>query len=371
MKNYKSYKFRIYPNKQQENQINKTYNYTRYIYNYYLEYQKQKGPQTIHQLCTNLKYLQQINPQLKQIDQHAITYTINSLIKSYKKYQNKQSLKPKYKNKNEKQTYTTYNIKNQNTIELDLINKRIKLPTLGLVKLKGYKKIAPGKIINATITKELTNKYYVSILTQTNIQYQKKVIPTTIVGIDLGIRKLITTSDGNYYSNQKSIKKYENKIKELQQKLSNQQPDSQNYNKTKQKIALLYSRIKNTRKHNAYNIVNDIVKNYDIIVSEKLKVKQMTHNNTISKYIMDARFSTICTLLKNKSQQYGKYYYQINTYYPSSQICSRCGNRNEKIKNLNNKIYICNKCGLEIDRDINASINIMFEGLKQHYKTKK
>jgi len=177
-------------------------------------------------------------------------------------------------------------------------------------------------------------------------------------------KSLIVTSSGEKYKNPKEIQKFEKRIKRLQRKLSRQAKSSKNYNKTKIKIAKQYSKLKNSRKHNIIKIVNKIVKEYDIIISEKLDIKKMTHNNHLSKSILDASFSKICNMLEWKSKIKGKYYYQIDTYFPSSKTCSHCGEKTEITNNLGIRRWECSKCHSINDRDINASINIMFEGLK-------
>ena len=184
----------------------------------------------------------------------------------------------------------------------------------------------------------------------------------------MGIKDLIVTSDGEKYSNPKEIEKYEKRLKRLQRKLSRQVKGSNNYNKTKEKLSKIYNKIKNSRKHNIIKVVNKIVSSNDIIVSEKLKVKEMSQNHRIAKLILDASFNKICNLMKWKIKQQGKYYYQIDTYYSSSKICSHCSNKTEKTKDLSIRKWDCEVCGNENDRDINASINIMYEGLKLHYQ---
>ena len=197
---------------------------------------------------------------------------------------------------------------------------------------------------------------------------KEKVIPKSIVGIDLGIKDLIVTSDGEKYSNKKELEKHEKRLKRLQRKLSRQIKGSNNYNKTKEKLSRIHNKIKNSRKHNIIKVVNKIVSANDIIVSEKLKVKEMSSNHRLAKSILDASFNKICNLMKWKTKQQGKYYYQIDTYYPSSKTCNHCGNKCKKTNNLSIRKWNCEVCGNENDRDINASINIMYEGLKLHYQ---
>ena len=377
MKIYKGYKFRLYPDKKQIELINKTFGCVRFTYNYFLlKYQKDI---TKRKLINDLKELQEQNPFLKEVDSCALRCAIFKLEDSLKGRLSKKAEPPALKRKYVKQSYQTnymtytYNGKKYSSIEIDLKNRKIKLPKLGQIGIKGYhnKKEINGDIINATISKETTGKYYVSVIILEDTLPNTKVEPKKVIGIDLGIKDLITTSNGEKFVNKKYAIINEEKLQRLQRKLSNQERNSKNYFKTKEKIARAYATVKNSRKHHITNIINKIVKDNDIIVSENLEVKKMitVNKNKSAKNIADASFYSICNLLKWKTKLQGKYYYQVDTYFPSSQICSRCGYKNLKIKDLNIRTYTCKNCGLEIDRDINASINIMFEGLKQHYKS--
>ena len=376
MMTYKAYKFRLYPNEKQRILIHKTFGCVRLVYNYYLAKQEKEGIKKAFTNCNDLKHLQEEKTFLKEVDSCALRCAIFNLEDANNNYLAKRSNYPVFKSKYAKQSYRTncitriYKDKTYSNIEIDLINRKIKLPKLGLVDIRGYrnKKEINGRIINATVTKETTGKYYVSVIVEEDIIPNDKVEATSIVGIDLGVKDLITTSDGEKYDNEKYIIKYEKRLKELQRKLSRQEKGSKNYYKTKKKIAILHAKIRNARKHHMINVVNKIVKEHDIIVSEKLQIKKMTHDNNLAKYILDASFYRICNLLEWKTKLQGKYYYQVDTYYPSSQICSRCEHKEPLIKDLSIRKYECTRCGLELDRDINASINIMFEGLKLHYQ---
>ena len=195
--------------------------------------------------------------------------------------------------------------------------------------------------------------------------------PRTIVGIDLGIKKLLTLSDGTVYDNNKYIDKYTKRIKRKQRELSRKEKGSKNYYKCKKELAILHSKLANARKFYTHKITKDITDEYDIITCEQLKTKEMIikgKDNKLSSKINDATFSEIIRQFQYKARYKGKVFYQINTYYPSSQICSRCSTQDKRYKDLTRREYKCLKCNQEIDRDLNASINIMFEGLKLHMK---
>lgn len=373
---YKAYKFRMYLTDNQRELVHKTFGCTRFVYNHFLNKCKENGYQKAYDMCKELKELVVEYPFLKEVDSCGLRNSIFNLEDSYKNFFSKRSGYPVFKNKFSKQSYRTTCIKssykgnNYSNIKIDFKNKKIKLPKLGLVSIRGYRNLDSinGNIVNATIERDTTNKYYVSIVVEETEFIKEKVKPTSIVGIDLGIKDLVITSDGEKYSNPKEILKREKQLKRIQKKLSRQVRGSNNYNKTKIRLARIHSKIKNSRKHNMIKIVNKIVKEHDIIVSEKLNVKGISSNHHLAKSVLDASFNKICELLKWKTKLQGKYYYQVDTFYPSSKMCSHCGSKTEVTNNLSIRSWECTNCGNKNDRDINASINIMFEGLRIHYQ---
>ena len=376
---FRAYKFRFYPNKEQIELINKTFGSSRYVYNYYLDKMKNNGYVSAY---TNIKdYTSTLKYEavfLQEIDSIVIRQSLFNLDNAYKRLFNKTGGYPKFKSKYNKNSYNTIavykNYKNKEycNIELDLNNRQIKLPKLKWVKVRGYrnKDNINGKIKSATISREPNGKYYVSVLYEM-YDILLEIKPSTIVGIDLGIKKLLTLSDGTTYDNNKYIDKYEKRIKRKQRELSRKEKGSKNYYKCKKELAILYSKLSNARKHYIHKITKDITDEYDIITCEKLKTKEMIikgKDSKLSSKINDATFSEIVRQLQYKSKYKGKEFYQINTYYPSSQICSRCDNQDRRYKDLTRREYKCTKCNQELDRDLNASINIMFEGLKLYMK---
>jgi len=374
---YKSFKFRLYPDNKQKELLNKSFGCSRFIYNYYLSNIENNGYQNaysnISDYVNNLKYKYLF---LQEIDSTIIRKTLFHLDDNLKKFYDNDFGYPKYKSKFDKHSYTTsavykkYKYKNYCNIELDLVNRKIKLPKLKWIDIRGYRNIKNinGKIVNATISKEKNGKYYVSVVFDMIDIKNNDFIPRSIIGIDLGIKKLLTLSDGITYDNNKYIEKYEKRIKRLQRELSRKVKRSNNYYKCKKKLAILHSKLKNARNYYLHNITKKITDEYDIITCEKLTVKKMLEEHNLSKKISDASFNEIIRQLEYKSKYKGKLFYQIDTYYPSSQECHVCGNIDKKYKNLNERIYKCSKCQNTIDRDLNASINIMFEGLKIYMK---
>ena len=379
---YKAYKFRLYPNDEQMVLINKTFGSARYTYNYYLDKMINNGYvkpyANIQDYVDNLKYETTF---LQEIDSIVIRQSLFNLDNAYQKMFNKQGGYPKFKSKYEKNSYSTvavygkYKDKEYCNIELNLQTRQIKLPKLKWVDIRGYRNTdnINGKLKNATISKEQTGKYYVSILYE--IPDIDIIIGSrTIVGIDIGIKKLLTLSDGTTIDNNKYIEKYQKRIKRKQRELSRKVKGSNNYYKCKKELAVLYSKLANSRKYYVHKITKNITDEYDIITCEKLTTKEMIikgKENKLSTKINDATFSEIIRQLSYKVKFKGKNFYQINTYYPSSQICSRCDNQDKKYKDLNEREYKCIKCGQMLDRDFNASINIMFEGLKLYMENYK
>lgn len=373
---YKAFKFRLYLNNNQKELIHKNFGCARFIYNYYLSEIKDNDYKNaftcIKDYTNKVKYEY---PFLQEVDSILIRKSLFQLEDNIKKYYNNNFGYPKYKSRYDRNSYTTnaiygrYKNKEYCNIELDLIKREIKLPKLKWVKIRGYRraKEIKGRIISATISREKTGKYYVSLVY--DLLCQKDLVkPTSIVGIDLGIKNLITMSDGTIIENNKYIEKYEKRIKKFQKELARKEKGSNNYNKCKNKLAVLYSKLKNARKYYIHKITKEITEKYDIITCEKLKTKKMIMKKVLSKKISDATFSEIIRQLEYKSKEKGKYFYQVDSYYASSQICSVCNNKDKKYRNLSERKYKCTKCNNEMDRDINASINIEIYGLLQYMK---
>ena len=376
----KGYKFRLYPNKEQAVLINKTLGCARLVYNYYLDkkinlYKDNKTNLSCYDCINDLKNFKIDHPFISEIDSMSLRCSLFNLDNSYKKFFKEGAGFPKFKSYNRKNSYRTNMIISEykgNTyynIKLDLENHTITLPKLKKIKIRGYRNLnkIDGRIINATISKESDGTYYVSVLVEENI-ILSEFRPKRIIGLDLGVKDLVITSNYEKYKNEKVIEKYEKRIKRKQKRLSKKQKGSNNYFKLKQEIARIYKKIKNARKYNTHHITKDITDNNDIIVCETLKIKNMVKNHNLAKSLNDASLSEIIRQLGYKSKWKGKKFYQIDPFYASSQICSHCGYKNETLKNLSIREYSCPNCHYELDRDVNAAINICFEGLNMYMK---
>jgi putative transposase len=283
------------------------------------------------------------------------------LDKGYNKFFKEHSGFPKFKSKkNNHESYTT-NYTNNNIV-VDYNNNKIKLPKLGLVKAKVHRKIN-GKIKNATISRVPSGKYFVSVTYECN---NNDVLPITNkqVGIDLGIKDLVITSDGIKYNNPHTLKQNISRLIKLQRKLSKKIKGSNNYNKLKKKIAICYEKITNIRKDNLHKISRKLINENQVIVTEDLYVKNMVKNHNLASSITDASFGELIRQLEYKAAWYSRTLIKIDTFYPSSQLCYVCGYQFKELKDFSIRSWKCPNCHTQHDRDINAAINILQEGLR-------
>ena len=376
MSMFKAYKFRIYPNIEQKIMIDKTFGCTRFVFNKFLferkeKYEENKIKLNVYEQLKELIDLKKENKWLKEVDSCALQKCVFNLDDAFKNFFRGNGY-PRFKAKGEHESYTTNNNLNEyknvkyESIRIDFKNKVITLPRLKKVKFRGYRsnKLIIGKIKSATISKD-ANKYFVSILVE--VPFIKPIInPTSVVGLDLGIKDFIVTSYGEKLKNE--VKVNEKRLKGLQKGLARCKPGSKNRYKIKLKIQRLYLKIRNARKHMIYKLANNILKENDIVAVESLDVKSMYQVHKIAKHLKNIPISEFIRVLKYKSNWLGKKVIEINKYYPSSQVCNRCECKNEEVKDLSVRKWICPRCGFEHDRDINASVNVMFEGLKIYMK---
>ena len=360
-----AFKYRIYPNKKQKELIQKTFGCTRFVYNYYLikrkeMYENGKITFTYNMCSKDLTKLKREFEWLKEPDKDSLQKALKDLDVAYQKFFKEYSGYPKFKSK--KDRYKSYRTScTNNNIRFE--NKHIKLPKLGLVKIRD-KQIPQGRILNATISQEPNEHYYCSLCC-TDIEFEQLPKTNKNVGIDLGICDFAILSNGIKIENPQFYEQSENKIAKLQRELSRKTIGSNRWNKARIKIANLQKHISNQRKDFLQKLTTKIITNYDIICIEDLDVQSMkeTDSTLRNKRVGNVSWSEFRRMLTYKSQWYGKTLSIINRYYPSSQICNCCGYRDGK-KSENIRFWTCPECNSELDRDINAAINILNEGLR-------
>ena len=357
----KTYRFRLLPTKEQEVLLNQHFGHSRWVYNHFLnerkeQYQKDKKSDNYYAQAKSLTEIKKKaeTEWLKEVNSQTLQFALRSLDTAFLNFFRGNAQFPKFKSKKHKNTFT---IPQFGSISDGLLH----IPKFkDGIKIKLHRDIV-GKVGKMSITKTPTGKYYVSIFTEQIIEELPKT--NKQVGIDLGIKDFVITSDNKKFKNNRYTKKYAKKLKKAQQHLSRKQKGSNGFEKQKLKVAKINEKIASCRLDTLHKVSIELVRNYDLISVEDLNVKGMIKNHKLSKHIADASWGNFVTLLQYKCDWYGKQLIKVNRFFPSSKCCSECGWINQEL-NLSDRGWTCNSCGVVHDRDWNASKNILKEGLK-------
>jgi len=377
----RAYKTEINLNQEQKIQVNKTIGVCRYIYNFYLAYNKEiyeKDGKFISGMdfskWLNNEYIPN-NPDkswIKEVSSKAVKKSIMNAEAAFKRFFNKQSKFPRYKKK-KNQDVKMYFVKNDSKMVIECERHKIKIPTLGFVKIKEKGYLPTESIIKSGYVSYKAGRYYVSVVVDDNNDNAMTELKEGI-GIDLGIKNFATVSNSEVYENinkTKKVKKLKKHLKRQQRKLSRKyesrkkrnkkeegEATKQNIQKQVQKIQVIHQKLNNIRNDYINKTVNKVVKTKpSYITIEDLNVKGMMKNRHLSRAIGEQGFYEFKVKLSNKCKIYGIELRVVDRFYPSSKMCSKCGAINKNLR-LRDRIFICPECGFIIDRDLNASINL-------------
>ena len=358
----KAYKFRIYPNTEQQIILAKTFGCVRFIYNQMLSDKINHYEETKQKLNNTPAQYKSKFPWLKEVDSLALANAQMNLQTAYNSFfRNPKIGFPKFKSKKSNRRSYTTNCVNGN-ISID--NGFLKLPKVGLVKLKQHRLILSNyKLKSVTISQTPSGKYYASVLFEYENQIQEQELHD-FLGLDFSMHGLYKDSNGNEPAYPRYYRQAEERLKREQRKLSLMQKGSKNRSKQRIKVANLHEKVANQRKDFLHKQSRQIVNAYDCVCIENLDMKTMSQSLNFGKSVTDDGWGMFVTFLKYKLEETGKRLVKVNKFFASSQICNVCGYKNTATKNLSIRAWDCPECGAHHDRDINAAINIRNEGMR-------
>lgn len=369
----KSFELRIYPNTEQQKEIIKTFGVCRFVHNKIIAIKKELWEDYRLSFNPNLKSFKEEWNFIKEVSSQAVCSAYNDTLFAYKHFFINGKGYPKFKKKDEKQSYRiacTYDKKRNNRPDIKIIDQNhIIIPKLGKLKFKNYKNNDWNKIhiINATIKKSNTNKFYISLCCElSNLEYKEPKYYAT--AFDLGIKDYCIFDTGEVVYNPKYYIKSQNKLVKEQRKLSKCVKGSKGYNKQKYKVSKLHEKIKNQRKDFQHKLSSKIVNENQVIISEDLNIKGLLKNHNLAKHISDASWYSFLNMIKYKSNWNDRTYIKVNRFFPSSKLCNKCSYKYKELS-LNERIWICPNCGEILYRDENAALNLLKEGLKIYKST--
>ena len=368
----KGLEIRLYPSKEQRVLIDRTLGCSRFVYNHVLALKKELWEDYKLSFNPNLKSFKEEWKFLNNVPSQALANSymdcmtsFNNFFNSIKKKTKQEAKFPKFHKKGQKDSFRIAATKTSKGYDIRIEDyEHIKVPKIGKIKFRNYNDSDWSKIhiYNITIKKTPTNKYFASLCVET--EEPKYIVPKfNACGFDLGLKDFAIFDSGEVIENPKYYRNTEYKIKKTQRVLNKCKKFSKNYKKVQLKLAKLHEKIRNQRKDFQHKISRQIVNENQIIVSENLNVKGMLKNNKLAKSIQDASFSSFCNMISYKAIEQHRQYVKIGIFYPSSKLCHCCGFKYKGLK-LEERFWTCPKCGTYLDRDENAAINILNEGLK-------
>ena len=368
----KGLEIRLYPSKEQRVLIDRTLGCCRFVYNHILALKKELWEDYKLSFNPNLKSFKEEWKFLTKVPSQALANSYMDCMTAFNNFFN--SLKgkskakqnfPKFHKKGQKDSFRIAATKTSKGYDVRIEDcEHIKVPKLGSVKFRNYNDTDWSKIhiYNITIKKTPTNKYFASLCCELpEPDYVKPKFDAC--SFDLGVKDFAIFDTGEVIENPKYYRKTEHKIKKVQRQLSKCKKFSKNYKKVQLKLAKLHEKIRNQRKDFQHKLSRKIVNENQVIVSEDLNVKGMLKNHKLAKSIQDASFSSFCNMIAYKANEQHRQYVKIGTFYPSSKLCHCCGFKYKVLK-LEERFWTCPECGTYLDRDENAAINILNEGLK-------
>ncbi len=358
MKRLKAFKFRLYPTRKQAELINKTCGCKRLVYNAMLELRqsvyKQTGKSMNRFDCNKLlPGMKAERPFLKEVDSTALQAANDDLDAAYKAFFTKKGGCPTFHKKGHNDSYTT----KANNLKVD--NHHVFLPKLGWVKFAKSREVK-GHIKRATVSRQPSGRYYISILCE--VEIDPLPVSQNTCGVDMGYRKLATLDDGTTFENPKALHTAMRKLVREQRKLSRRVTGSANREKQRVKVARLHEHIANIRRDTLHKVTTTLIRENQTICIEDLDVKRMLSKHYMAKLICDVGLAEFRRMLEYKADWYGRQVIAVSQDYPSSQTCNICGQRYEKLGSRER--WTCPHCGTVHDRDINAAINIKRKGLE-------